>query len=316
MTEPRAFRRSRTERVVAIGTTVVSLALLGWVALDIFNSTVLNPQAANAKQIFDIEQNATSIDSDRSGGLHISGPVGAKSPPKPTPIVANAAIQTADQSPTIQLAEEGGTQSVDIGEPAKFDAVQQELTTMQSALRSAEEQVEILQANLLANEKALALLDESARAEIDGLKRSNSDLVTANEELQSQLTQTAKQLAGSQWRTRELAKKLDSLEQEIEQVAAEPEVPSHSQAQQAYREERYEDAAEMWSIMADAGDPKAQFHLGGLNYDGKLGQPNLTVAYRYLTNAIEGGFGPALALRQRVRNEMTATELAEASRGS
>ena len=80
----------------------------------------------------------------------------------------------------------------------------------------------------------------------------------------------------------------------------------------AYQAGDYEEAERIWRQLAQAGSPRAQFHLGSLLFEGRVGQPDLVQAYVWLTRSVERGFGPALAMRERVRDVMDGDELARA----
>ena len=80
----------------------------------------------------------------------------------------------------------------------------------------------------------------------------------------------------------------------------------------AYNAGDYARANRIWQSLAENGSPRAQFHLGSLLYEGRLGQPDLVQAYIWLTRSAQRGFGPALAMRERVRASMTRQQLDEA----
>ena len=80
----------------------------------------------------------------------------------------------------------------------------------------------------------------------------------------------------------------------------------------AYNAGDYARANRIWQSLAENGSPRAQFHLGSLLYEGRLGQPDLVQAYIWLTRSAQRGFGPALAMRERVRASMTRQQLDQA----
>lgn len=80
----------------------------------------------------------------------------------------------------------------------------------------------------------------------------------------------------------------------------------------AYEAGDYARARDIWRELAEAGSPRAQFHLGSLLYEGRVGQPDLVQAYRWLSRSVERGFGPALSMRDRVRSSMSREQLGEA----
>ncbi|MCB9943959.1 MAG: hypothetical protein H6851_10105 [Geminicoccaceae bacterium] len=80
----------------------------------------------------------------------------------------------------------------------------------------------------------------------------------------------------------------------------------------AYQAGDYAKARSIWEPLAREGIPRAQFHLGSLLFEGRLGSPQLIDAYRWLTLSANNGFGPALAMRDRVRAAMSPQELDQA----
>ena len=81
----------------------------------------------------------------------------------------------------------------------------------------------------------------------------------------------------------------------------------------AYREEDYRLAFYTWLPLAHAGDPRAQFYVGGLYTEGRGVEANQAMAYVWLRRAERGGYHRAKALLDRLaggmtRNEMTAAE--------
>ena len=91
----------------------------------------------------------------------------------------------------------------------------------------------------------------------------------------------------------------------------EPEVTSEAGVK-AYNAGDYDKAARIWRELAQAGSPRAQFHLGSLLFEGRVGEADLVQAYIWLSRSVSRGFGPALAMRERVRAMMSAAELGRA----
>ncbi|GBD42846.1 hypothetical protein HRbin40_00302 [bacterium HR40] len=77
---------------------------------------------------------------------------------------------------------------------------------------------------------------------------------------------------------------------------------------EAYRQGDYERAFAIWSELAEAGVARAQFHLGAMLYEGRLGPPDRVQAYIWLERAVRGGDPRAAALRDRVRADMSERE--------
>jgi len=81
---------------------------------------------------------------------------------------------------------------------------------------------------------------------------------------------------------------------------------------EAYRRGDYRRAFEIWRPLAEAGNAKAQFHLGAMLFEGRLGPPDNVEAYVWLERAVRGGYRPAAGLRDRVRALLGPDELRRA----
>ena len=147
-----------------------------------------------------------------------------------------------------------------------------------------------------------ALLDQKAALE--------QRVATLTEE-----TATLQQEAGEmQARLAQAATRVEPAARSSEPVRRAKTAPTVADGKQAYLEGDFERAREIWQRLADIGDPRAQFHLGSLLFEGRLGEPDLVDAYVLLSKSISGGFGPAVAMRGRVRQAMSSQELSEATR--
>ncbi len=81
---------------------------------------------------------------------------------------------------------------------------------------------------------------------------------------------------------------------------------------QAYRAGDFSTAERIWGALAASGDPRAQFHFGALMYEGRTTEPDLVMAYVWLSRAVDGGHLPAIELRRRVRAAMSEAQYQEA----
>jgi|GEM_PF-2473550 len=81
---------------------------------------------------------------------------------------------------------------------------------------------------------------------------------------------------------------------------------------QAYRNGDFVTAERIWGALAASGDPRAQFHFGALMYEGRTAEPDLVMAYVWLSRAVDGGHLPAIDLRRQVRAAMSEAEYQEA----
>jgi TPR repeat protein len=78
----------------------------------------------------------------------------------------------------------------------------------------------------------------------------------------------------------------------------------------AYRAGDYAEAERIWRPLAEAGVPKAQFHLGAMYYEGRFGRRDLATAYAWVRRAAEQGYFRAPALLAQIETEMTAEQSA------
>ena len=77
---------------------------------------------------------------------------------------------------------------------------------------------------------------------------------------------------------------------------------------EAYRAGDYQQAGRIWRSLAMTGDMRAQFYLGSLLFEGRLGQEDLVMAYVWLKRSVDSGYLPAIEMRRRVRAEMSEEE--------
>jgi hypothetical protein len=81
---------------------------------------------------------------------------------------------------------------------------------------------------------------------------------------------------------------------------------------EAYHAGDFSTAERIWGALAASGDPRAQFHFGALMYEGRTTEPDLVMAYVWLSRAVDGGHLPAIELRRRVRAAMSEAQYQEA----
>ena len=81
---------------------------------------------------------------------------------------------------------------------------------------------------------------------------------------------------------------------------------------QAYRDGDFVTAERIWGALAASGEPRAQFHFGALMYEGRTAEPDLVMAYVWLSRAVDGGYLPARELRREVQAAMSEAESREA----
>ena len=79
-------------------------------------------------------------------------------------------------------------------------------------------------------------------------------------------------------------------------------------AASAYHAGEYEAAAKVWQPLADAGNVRAQFHLGALHYEGRGVDRDLGKAYMLLRQAEMAGFGDARIILALVESKLPAAE--------
>ena len=77
---------------------------------------------------------------------------------------------------------------------------------------------------------------------------------------------------------------------------------------QAYQAGDYQKAYALWRPLAGRGVVRAQYHLGALYYEGRLGATDRVEAYLWLNRSATGGFQPAESLRNKVFTEMSPAE--------
>jgi len=80
----------------------------------------------------------------------------------------------------------------------------------------------------------------------------------------------------------------------------------------AYRARDYKTAIKYWLPMAHEGKSRAQFYMGGLYHDGTGVERDMVQAYMWWSLAAAKGYNPALTARDRLRDDMTDVEVAEA----
>jgi hypothetical protein len=80
----------------------------------------------------------------------------------------------------------------------------------------------------------------------------------------------------------------------------------------AYREEDYRGAFDTWLPLAQAGNPRAQFFIGGLYSEGRGVPHDLAQAYVWLKRSEQGGYYRAGPLLEKVTAQMDRAQLAAA----
>jgi TPR repeat protein len=82
----------------------------------------------------------------------------------------------------------------------------------------------------------------------------------------------------------------------------------------AYRAGDYATAERLWRPLAEAGVARAEYQLGAMYYEGRLGPPDLVAAYGWVGRAAAQGYPPASELLARIAGGMTPRQLEEARR--
>ncbi len=77
---------------------------------------------------------------------------------------------------------------------------------------------------------------------------------------------------------------------------------------EAYRAGDYDLAGRIWRSLAMSGDMRAQFYLGSLLFEGRLGHPDRVMAYGWLKLSVDSGYLPAIEMRRRIRSSMSEAE--------
>ena len=78
----------------------------------------------------------------------------------------------------------------------------------------------------------------------------------------------------------------------------------------AYQGTNYQQAGAIWYALAKDGNPRSQFHLGGMLVEGRLAEPDLEAAYIWLKRADAGGYEDSSDLLARVENQLDPATLA------
>jgi TPR repeat protein len=101
-------------------------------------------------------------------------------------------------------------------------------------------------------------------------------------------------------------------------AAKEPPVRTRRQdeadAVRAYQAGDYATAGRLWRRIAEAGGARAEYHLGTMCYEGRLGPPDLAAAYAWVSRAVAGGETRAAGFLAQITSEMTPGQLEEARR--
>lgn len=82
----------------------------------------------------------------------------------------------------------------------------------------------------------------------------------------------------------------------------------------AYQAGDYGRALAIWLPLAEAGNARAQFHLGALYLEGRVGPPDPEAAYLWLARAAAAGQAAAVPLRDRVAEALPPDRRAELAR--
>ena len=324
MTKPHTFKRSRIERAVRAGVISICFAILAIIAFDIFSTHTTF--AKTETDVFPLNRRGAAIvkasvtqPANETGqpALKMSAADVAAIVPSERPVSENKMDMVSELAPE-------KLPPVDKIMNDKLAMVTNELGLANSRLASANQQSAELTAQVQKLEAEILALEEQHKVQLAGLTNDNVALKITNDELQVKFDETAKALATSQKRARELGRQLSSLQKPPQDASSDkkdatPQRPKPSASlaagRQAYAQGRYAEAKSIWTELAQAGIPQAQFHLGSLLYEGRDGNPDLVAAYKLLTQAIAGGFGPAIGVRAKVRDAMTADELALAANG-
>ena len=83
-------------------------------------------------------------------------------------------------------------------------------------------------------------------------------------------------------------------------------------AAQAYDAGDFETAAKLWQPLAEAGNVRAQFHLGSLYFEGRGVTRDLTTSYMLLRQAELAGFADARIILALVEDRLSVDERREA----
>ncbi|MDW8368755.1 MAG: hypothetical protein RMK81_00700 [Geminicoccaceae bacterium] len=78
----------------------------------------------------------------------------------------------------------------------------------------------------------------------------------------------------------------------------------------AYQAGDFARAFAIWRPLAEAGNARAQFHLGALYLEGRIGPPDYALAYRWLALAARAGQAAAAPLRDQAAARLPAETLA------
>ena len=83
-------------------------------------------------------------------------------------------------------------------------------------------------------------------------------------------------------------------------------LPTVAEGVEAYQAGDYARAYRIWLALARAGVAKAQFHLGAMLYEGRLGEPDLEGAREWLGRAVANGYERAEPLLREVEARLAA----------
>lgn len=311
MVAQQRFRRSSTEKSVAITVTVLSLALLLWVAFDLFNSNLFKAPTANATQVRDLAQRAQPI-VETTNAIDVSevAPDMVDTPAVPLTVPAVPSVEQAQIEPSVTMLQVGKSAEQEAAS-RQINELFRELEDTRNSLQLARDEAQALREESAQTAQQMSAISQTAADQISSLEQQLQELQTVNDKLRNEVNTSNQALSATRQRGNALAQQLAALQSQLtsEDDEANTIVEQQDAAQTAYRQGAFREAAQIWSELADLGDPRAKFHLGSLAFEGRLGEVDRPAAYQLLTEAIAGGFGPALAMRARVRDAMTSEEL-------
>lgn len=304
------LRKSLTERLLAGLVVTVSLVLIGWVAFDLLKSANAKRPAAPMPEIYDLSsaRGPVIVDSSRRiGGATEPDPAGQIEPTRALMSIDGLAD---DQEPALGQNQTASELPSAVLAGPTFDEFQE----VSQQLDIANETIAELQAEIKSRDAEWKQIQQVSSAEIDSLSESNAGLQQENANLEAKIASLANQLASARAQTRRAANQLAAIENQEREAEITQQSTSDflSAARAAFEEADFARAEAIWRDLSKQGQPRAQFLLGKLYFEGQLGSRNLPEAFRQLTAAIRSGFGPALPLREQVKSAMTVQQLAEA----
>lgn len=253
---------------------------------------------------------------------------------RPPAIVPAVWLATPEAAPPAQSSAQAELEQA----RAELQQLNRERDRLAFELQALQAQLAAAEGRIAALEQMLASARQTAAGQRESLARErqrNQQLWLRLQQAEAQLTRARAALANASGSAPE-ATVLAAAETEAaadaqpataisgepsalrEETEASTPMGSVADGVEAYRRGDYQRAFAVWQPLAEAGNAKAQFHLGAMLFEGRLGAPDPVNAYVWLERSVRNGYQPAAALRDRVRARLGPEQLraAQARLGS